>query len=81
MCALSSADRVPGYEPVGQRFESSRARQKKDFEHLFGVFFLSSFTTKIFLAESSPAKPVTRASQNAQTSYLCIPYPTAAKIF
>ena len=29
MCALSSADRVPGYEPVGQRFESSRARQKK----------------------------------------------------
>ena len=26
--ALSSADRVPGYEPVGQRFESSRARQK-----------------------------------------------------
>ena len=40
MCALSSADRVPGYEPVGQRFESSRARQKKDFELLFGVFFL-----------------------------------------
>ena len=29
MCALSSADRVPGYEPVGQRFESSRARHKK----------------------------------------------------
>ena len=29
MCALSSADRVPGYEPVGQRFESSRARQKQ----------------------------------------------------
>ena len=28
MCALSSADRVPGYEPVGQRFESSRARHK-----------------------------------------------------
>ena len=28
-CALSSADRVPGYEPVGQRFESSRARHEK----------------------------------------------------
>ena len=45
-CALSSADRVPGYEPVGQRFESSRARQQevlcrktKDF-----FFSLNSFT-------------------------------------
>ena len=27
--ALSSVDRVPGYEPVGHRFESCRARQKK----------------------------------------------------
>ena len=27
--ALSSVDRVPGYEPVGRRFESSRARQQK----------------------------------------------------
>ena len=25
-CALSSVDRVPGYEPVGRRFESFRAR-------------------------------------------------------
>ena len=40
MCALSSADRVPGYEPVGQRFESSRARQKKDFGLKSEVFFL-----------------------------------------
>ena len=30
MCALSSADRVPGYEPVGQRFESSRARHERN---------------------------------------------------
>ena len=28
-CALSSVDRVPGYEPVGRRFESCMAR------HLF----------------------------------------------
>ena len=28
-CALSSADRVPGYEPVGRRFESYRARKQK----------------------------------------------------
>ena len=27
ICALSSVDRVPGYEPVGRRFESFRARQ------------------------------------------------------
>ena len=41
MCALSSADRVPGYEPVGQRFESSRARQKKHLKLLLGVLFLT----------------------------------------
>lgn len=28
MCAHSSADRVPGYEPVGRRFKSCWARQK-----------------------------------------------------
>ena len=30
LCARSSVDRVPGYEPVGRGFESPRARQKKD---------------------------------------------------
>ena len=29
--AHSSVDRVPGYEPVGRRFESSWARQKRTF--------------------------------------------------
>ena len=29
MCAHSSADRVPGYEPVGRRFKSCWARQKR----------------------------------------------------
>ena len=29
-CALSSADRVPGYEPVGREFESPRARHVKN---------------------------------------------------
>ena len=38
-CALSSADRVPGYEPVGQRFESSRARHEKSHLHLQMAFF------------------------------------------
>lgn len=28
VCACSSVDRVPGYEPVGRRFESCQARQK-----------------------------------------------------
>ena len=27
-CACSSADRVPGYEPVGRGFESPQARHK-----------------------------------------------------
>ena len=29
ICAISSVDRVPGYEPVGRRFESCMARQKR----------------------------------------------------
>ena len=46
MCALSSADRVPGYEPVGQMFESSRARQTKEPELMFGFFCLVYSTMK-----------------------------------
>ena len=34
-CAHSSVDRVPGYEPVGRRFESSWARHKK--QHTLAV--------------------------------------------
>ena len=40
MCALSSADRVPGYEPVGRRFESYRARQNTRCRKRCLVFFL-----------------------------------------
>ena len=40
ICALSSVDRVPGYEPVGRRFESSRARHRKNTPKT-GCFFLS----------------------------------------
>ena len=36
-CALSSVDRVPGYEPVGRRFESSRARHKGRTPQTWGV--------------------------------------------
>ena len=38
MCALSSADRVPGYEPVGRRFESCRARQEKSLSQCERLF-------------------------------------------
>ena len=38
--AHSSVDRVPGYEPVGRRFESSRARHRKNTPKS-GCFFLS----------------------------------------
>ena len=37
--ALSSVDRVPGYEPVGRRFESSRARHRKSTPLTLGCFF------------------------------------------
>ena len=42
-CALSSADRVPGYEPVGQRFESSRARHETHENVSFHGFFCCFF--------------------------------------
>ena len=39
--ALSSVDRVPGYEPVGRRFESSRARHKEErHPSRMSLFFL-----------------------------------------
>ncbi len=40
-CACSSVDRVPGYEPVGRRFESCQARQQeKDWSQVvFQPFF------------------------------------------
>ena len=49
MCALSSADRVPGYEPVGQRFESSRARHKneEDCNAVFFVFIVRSLHSSL----------------------------------
>ena len=43
-CARSSADRVLGYEPIGRRFESSRARHEKSdciLQSLFSVIFIS----------------------------------------
>ena len=39
ICALSSVDRVPGYEPVGRRFESSWARHKKQHTFWCAVFY------------------------------------------
>ena len=41
LCALSSVDRVPGYEPVGRRFESSRARHRKS-PTTVGDFFITA---------------------------------------
>ena len=39
-CAPSSADRVPGYEPVGREFESPGARQKKPKSNIVRFRFL-----------------------------------------
>ncbi len=40
ICAASSVDRVPGYEPVGRRFESCAARQENKVHYLDLVFFV-----------------------------------------
>ena len=59
-CAISSVDRVPGYEPVGRRFESCMAR------HLFlfrtgiyrGIAQLVEYRSpKPWVAGSSPPAP------------------------
>ena len=39
-CAPSSADRVPGYEPVGRGFESPGARQKRKDTRVVSFLFL-----------------------------------------
>ncbi len=39
ICACSSVDRVPGYEPVGRRFESCQARQKFLVALQRGIFY------------------------------------------
>ena len=41
-CAISSVDRVPGYEPVGRRFESCVARHET-FKRNLGGFLLLFF--------------------------------------
>ena len=49
-CACSSVDRVPGYEPVGRRFESCQARQQR--RDPSGLFFVGLFVQK----DSKPGK-------------------------
>ena len=58
-CALSSVDRVPGYEPVGRRFESSRARHKGRTPQVWGVF---SFPLCRALSDSNIARETCEGS-------------------
>ena len=51
-CARSSADRVPGYEPVGRGFESPRARHEKNLclnktKVLFLLYIIFSVMLKV----------------------------------
>ena len=39
VCACSSVDRVPGYEPVGRRFESCQARHRRSKVRFAPAFF------------------------------------------
>ena len=72
--ALSSVDRVPGYEPVGRRFESSRARHKGKTPQSWGVFsfplWLALFGLDLALASqvrrfAYPTKPRGACSSKA----------------
>ena len=55
VCALSSADRVPGYEPVGRRFESYRAREKWLSKEGHFLFF-----RRLLLTRSSGCAAITQ---------------------
>ena len=64
-CACSSADRVPGYEPVGRGFESPQARQKK-----------AKSMTWLFSTKCSVSRNVKYASQVKCTSCVKCPFGT-----
>ena len=65
VCAASSVDRVPGYEPVGRRFESCAARQKPT--DAFGVC--------LFFCVQAYEKQKTKPDGLVFVFYPFIPYP------
>ena len=66
ICALSSVDRVPGYEPVGRRFESFRARQKHRIPNRgCGVFVFLQGASLSRITKSRPCHPAHRATRFA----------------
>ncbi len=46
-CACSSADRVPGYEPVGRGFESPQARHENLLVNRQEDFFFSMISVPL----------------------------------
>ena len=67
VCARSSADRVPGYEPVGHRFKSCRARH-------IGASFISLASISFWKSEQAhgaappfPQKVTLRSAVRLQT--------------
>ena len=53
--ACSSVDRVPGYEPVGRRFESCQARQIKE-DRVYPILFYFSRTSGFRTSQRSALK-------------------------
>ena len=64
ICALSSADRVPGYEPVGRRFESFRARHKNGQSHCDRPFLFRPYSLYLNLRVSVPDGTETLVSRH-----------------
>ncbi len=50
---VAQLDRVTGYEPVGQGFESLPARQKIPFAKVDGIFYLLTITSSLFTKKFS----------------------------
>ena len=61
-CAPSSADRVPGYEPVGREFESPGARHKQKRQDLLLSFlFISPWGESALLCDLSQIEFASKA--------------------
>ena len=76
--ALSSADRVPGYEPVGREFESPRARHKQKTTLLGGFLFITPWGESALLCNlfangvRKQALSVGACSQERRRSSFCL---------
>ena len=76
-CPCSSVDRVPGYEPVGRRFESRQARQHDTLRFAVRVCFYVYIYGNTDLGCFRRKKPINPSLFSAKTRFIqCIPKET-----